>query len=189
PNICKYIDIPLQHINNRILKSMHRGMDGTTTRKLIDTIRQSLPGVAVRTTLIAGYPGETDREFNELRDFIEEYRFERLGVFAYSNEEDTGASKLRDSVSAKLKTERVDELMSIQEGISLTLNNAKVGTILKVLVDREEGDFYIARSEFDSPEVDNEVLIPVGDKLLSPGSFCNVKISRAESFDIYGELQ
>ena len=189
PNICKYIDIPLQHINNRILKSMHRGMDGTTTRKLIDTIRQSLPGVAVRTTLIAGYPGETDREFNELRDFIEEYRFERLGVFAYSNEEDTGASKLRDSVSAKLKTERVDELMSIQEGISLTLNNAKVGKILKVLVDREEGDFYIARSEFDSPEVDNEVLIPVGDKLLSPGSFCNVKISRAESFDIYGELQ
>jgi len=189
PNICNYIDIPLQHISNRILKSMHRGMDGTTTRNLIDTIRQSIPGVAIRTTLIAGYPGETEKEFLELRKFIEEYRFDRLGVFAYSHEEDTGAFHLKDSVPYKNKMERVEELMRVQEEISLSLNQVKVGQTMKILVDRLEDEFYIARSEYDSPEVDNEVLISKNDTTLLPGSFYNVKITRAESFDLYGELQ
>jgi ribosomal protein S12 methylthiotransferase len=188
-NICNYIDIPLQHISDRILKSMHRGMDGKTTRGLIDTIRKVIPGVAVRTTLIAGYPGETDSEFKELRDFIEEYRFDRLGVFSYSHEEDTGAYKLRDSLSETQKMERVGELMSLQESISLSLNGEKVGKTMRVIVDRLEGDFYIARTEFDSPEVDNEVLIPKFDRILIPGTFCQVKITRAESFDLYAELQ
>ncbi|MEI6174095.1 MAG: 30S ribosomal protein S12 methylthiotransferase RimO [Bacteroidota bacterium] len=189
PNICNYIDIPLQHISNRILKSMHRGMDGTTTRSLIDKIRQSIPGVAIRTTLITGYPGETEKEFLELRKFMEEYRFDRLGVFAYSHEEDTGAFQLKDSVPYKRKMERVDELMSVQEEISLSLNQEKVGLTMKILVDRLEDEYYIARSEYDSPEVDNEVLISKNDTTLLPGSFYNVKITRAESFDLYGELQ
>ncbi|MEI7725663.1 MAG: 30S ribosomal protein S12 methylthiotransferase RimO [Bacteroidota bacterium] len=188
-NICNYIDIPLQHISDRILTSMHRGMDGTTTRKLVDTIRKTIPGVAIRTTLIAGYPGETEKEFRELRSFIEDYRFDRLGVFSYSHEEDTGAFQLRDSVTEKRKTERVEELMAVQEGISLSLNQAKVGQTMKVMIDRKEGDFYIARTEFDSPEVDNEVLIHADDKILVPGEFCNVEITRAESFDLYAELQ
>ena len=188
-NICNYIDIPLQHISDRILKSMHRGMDGYSTRKLVDTIRTKIPGVAIRTTLIAGYPGETEKEFRELRSFIEDYRFDRLGVFSYSHEEDTGAFQLKDSVSEKKKLERVGELMSIQEGISLSLNQEKVGQNMKVLVDRLEGDYYISRSEFDSPEVDNEVLILKGANALSPGSFYNVNISRAESFDLYAELE
>ncbi len=189
PNICNYIDIPLQHISNRILKSMHRGMDGTTTRNLIDKIRQNIPGVAIRTTLITGYPGETEKEFLELRKFMEEYRFDRLGVFAYSHEEDTGAFQLKDSVPYKRKMERVDELMSVQEEISLSLNQEKVGLTMKILVDRLEDEYYIARSEYDSPEVDNEVLISKNDTTLLPGSFYNVKITRAESFDLYGELQ
>ena len=188
-NICNYIDIPLQHISDRILTSMHRGMDGTSTRKLVDTIRQTIPGVAIRTTLIAGYPGETEKEFRELRSFIEDYRFDRLGVFSYSHEEDTGAFQLRDSVTEKRKTERVEELMAVQEGISLSLNQTKVGQTMKVMIDRTEGDFYIARTEFDSPEVDNEVLILAQDKILVPGEFCNVEITRAESFDLYAELQ
>ncbi len=188
-NICNYIDIPLQHISDRILKSMHRGMDGATTRKLVDSIRAAIPGVAIRTTLIAGYPGETEKEFKELRNFIEEYRFDRLGVFSYSHEEDTDAFKLRDSVSEKCKMERTSELMSIQEGISLSLNQAKEGKIFKVVVDRTEGDYHIARTEHDSPEVDNEVLIRKNDEVLIPGLFYNVKITHAESFDLYAELQ
>lgn len=189
PNICNYIDIPLQHISNRILKSMHRGMDGTTTRNLIDKIRQNIPGVAIRTTLITGFPGETEKEFLELRKFIEEYRFDRLGVFAYSHEEDTGAFHLKDSVPYKRKIERVEELMRVQEEISLSLNREKIGKTMKILVDRLEDDYYIARTEHDSPEVDNEVLISKNDTTLLPGSFYNVKITRAESFDLYGELQ
>ncbi|MCX6265844.1 MAG: TRAM domain-containing protein, partial [Bacteroidetes bacterium] len=157
--------------------------------ELVDTIRQGIPNVAIRTTFIAGYPGETAKEFKELRDFIAEYRFDRLGVFSYSHEEDTGAYKHKDSVPAKLKLERVEELMYLQEGISLSLNQKKVGQTIKVLVDRLEDDFYIARSAHDSPEVDNEVLIHKGEKLLLAGSFYNVKITQAESFDLYGELQ
>lgn len=188
-NICNYIDMPLQHISDRILGSMKRGMDGTATRKLVDTIRTKNPGVALRTTFIAGYPGETEKEFNELLNFVREYRFERLGVFAYSHEEDTGAFRLKDSVPARRKMERLSELMSLQEDISLSLNNERIGQMLNVMVDRVEGDYYIARTEFDSPEVDNEVLIPKTGVLLLPGSFCRVKITRAESFDLYAELQ
>jgi ribosomal protein S12 methylthiotransferase len=188
-NICNYIDIPLQHISDRILKSMRRGMDGKSTRKLVDTIRQNIPGVALRTTLIAGYPGETEKEFRELMSFIEEYRFDRLGVFSYSHEEDTSAFSLKDSVPEKLKRERVDELMAVQEEISLTRNTEKIGTTMKVLVDNVEENYYVARSEFDSPEVDNEVLILKQDKILIPGTFYDVTITRAESFDLYAELK
>ena len=188
-NICNYIDMPLQHISNRILKSMHRGIDGTATRKLVEYVRKVIPQVAIRTTFIVGYPGETKKEFEELSRFIEEFKFDRLGVFTYSHEEDTSAFRLRDSVPAKIKKQRAEELMAIQEQISLTLNQKKVGQTLKVLVDRIEGDFYIARTEYDSPEVDNEVLIPKTNNNLNPGSFYNVKIIRAESFDLFAELQ
>ncbi len=189
PNICKYIDIPLQHISNRILKSMHRGLDGEKTRQLVESIRKNIPGVAIRTTFIVGYPGETKAEFEELCRFVEEFRFDRLGVFAYSHEEDTAAFSHRDNVSEKVKQQRVEELMAIQEGISLSLNNEKVGKIFRVIIDREEGDYYIARTEYDSPEVDNEVLILKGDMAITPGTFCTVTITRAESFDIFAELQ
>ncbi|MFZ4523302.1 MAG: 30S ribosomal protein S12 methylthiotransferase RimO [Bacteroidales bacterium] len=188
-NICNYIDIPLQHISDRILKSMHRGMDGDSTRRLVEKIRETIPGVAIRTTLIAGYPGETAKEFRELEKFIADYRFDRLGVFPYSHEEGTGAFNLKDSVPAKLKMERVSDLMSLQEGISMSLNEGKIGQTMKVLVDRREGDFYIARTEHDSPEVDNEVLIEATGQICAPGSFYNVEIIRAESFDLYAEMR
>jgi ribosomal protein S12 methylthiotransferase len=188
-NICNYIDIPLQHISDRILKSMRRGLDGAKTRKLVDSVRTAIPGVAIRTTFITGYPGETRKEFEELRNFIEETRFDRLGVFTYSHEEDTAAFQLKDTVSAKLKQQRAEELMAIQEEISLALNRDKVGNTMKILVDRMEGDYYIGRTEYDSPEVDNEVLIPVSDSRLETGAFYNVKITKAESFDLIAELQ
>ncbi|MEI7661461.1 MAG: 30S ribosomal protein S12 methylthiotransferase RimO [Bacteroidota bacterium] len=188
-HICNYVDIPLQHISDRILKSMHRGVDGAATRKLVENIRKTIPGVAIRTTFIVGYPGETREEFEELKQFILESRFDRLGVFTYSHEEDTAAYKLKDTVSPKVKEQRLQELMAIQEGISLALNQEKVGQTLKVIVDREEGDYYIARTEHDSPEVDNEVLIPKNGYLLAPGTISSVKITRAERFDLFGELQ
>jgi ribosomal protein S12 methylthiotransferase len=188
PNICNYIDMPLQHISDRILKSMRRGINGLETRKLVDKIRTSIPGVAFRTTLIAGYPGETEKEFRELMKFVEDFRFDRLGVFAYSHEEDTAAYKLRNSVSERRKNDRVGELMALQEGISLALNQAKINRLMTVVIDRAEGDFYIGRTEHDSPEVDNEVLIPRGDKIVEPGMFCQVRITGAESFDLYANL-
>jgi ribosomal protein S12 methylthiotransferase len=188
-NICNYIDIPLQHISDRILKSMRRGLDGAKTRKLVDSVRNAIPGVAIRTTFITGYPGETRKEFEELRNFIEEARFDRLGVFTYSHEEDTDAFQLKDTVPAKLKQQRAEELMAIQEEISLSLNRDKVGNTMKILIDRMEGDYYIGRTESDSPEVDNEVLIPVSGSRLETGAFCNVKITKAESFDLIAELQ
>lgn len=188
PKICRYVDIPLQHISDRILKSMHRGMDGRSTRALVEKIRREIPGVALRTTLIAGYPGETEAEFRELRAFIEEYRFERLGVFAYSHEEGTGAYRLKDSVSWSRKQERVEELMSLQENISHSLNITRVGTVLKVLTDRQEGDYFVARTEYDSPEVDNEVLIHPGRRKIRPGHFYDVQVTHAESFDLFARL-
>ena len=188
PKICRYVDVPLQHINSRILKSMRRGLDGSGTRQFVESVRKAVPGVAIRTTLIVGYPGETRKEFEELRDFVRESRFDRMGVFTYSHEEDTSAFLLRDSVSESVKQERARELMDIQENISFELNSHKVGQTLKVLVDREEGDYYVGRSEHDSPEVDNEVLIAKTGSLVAPGSFCNVKIIKAESFDLFGEL-
>ncbi|MEI6434567.1 MAG: 30S ribosomal protein S12 methylthiotransferase RimO [Bacteroidota bacterium] len=187
-NICNYIDIPIQHISARILKSMRRGMNVSSTLKLIDQIRQTIPEVAIRTTLIAGYPGETAQEFKKLLGFIETYRFERLGVFPYSHEEGTHAYKLKDALSPEKKKERVDEIMSLQESISLSLNQQKQGKTMKVIIDRLEGEYFVGRTEFDSPEVDNEALIQRNSHNLIPGSFYNVKIIKAESFDLYAEL-
>ena len=187
-NICKYIDIPLQHISSRILRSMRRGIDSAGTIDLINKIRTLLPGVAMRTTLITGYPGETDKEFFELKKFIEEVKFDRLGVFAYSHEEDTRAYYLKDTVSEKVKKERVDELMAIQEQISLELNNLKIGKRMKIMIDRQENDYFIGRTEFDSPEIDNEILVPVKGKELKPGNFYSVEIYEADSFDLYGKI-
>ena len=164
-------------------------MDGHSTRALIESIRRAIPGVAIRTTLITGYPGETEKDFKELKHFIETFRFERLGVFAYSHEEDTKAFELKDSVPAKRKLDRVGELMEIQENISLSINQQKIGKSMKVLVDRAEDDFYIARTEHDSPEVDNEVLIRKGDEDIVSGTFRNVRITHVESFDLYAEIE
>lgn len=188
PNICKYIDIPLQHISDRILGSMRRGITANETRRLIDTIRNRIPGVAIRTTFITGYPGETAAEYKALRAFIEHARFDRLGVFTYSAEEDTLAFGLKDSVSQRVKLQRAEELMSLQEGISQSINSNKIGSTVKVILDRLEGEYFVARTEFDSPEVDNEVLIPRRGSKLKPGSFHNVIITKAESFDLYAEL-
>ena len=186
--VCKYIDIPLQHISDRILKSMKRGMTGTRTRKLIDNIRTKLPGVAIRTTFIVGYPGETKKEYEELKEFIRESKFERVGVFTYSPEEGTPAFGLHDDIPETEKQRRAGELMAIQEEISLENNMSKVGQQLKVIIDREEGGYWIGRTEFDSPEIDNEVLIKKDNREIRPGHFYPVKISEATSFDLYGEI-
>ncbi|MEI7983556.1 MAG: 30S ribosomal protein S12 methylthiotransferase RimO, partial [Bacteroidota bacterium] len=172
-----------------ILKSMRRGITGTQTRRLIEKIRKIIPGVTIRTTLIVGYLGETAAEFRELKKFVEESRFDRMGVFAYSHEEDTAAFKLKDSVTARIKKQRCEELMAIQEKISHDLNAAKLGQWVKVIIDRKEGEFYIARTAGDSPEVDNEVLIARGNLQLDTGSFCDVRITKADNFDLYAELK
>jgi len=186
--VCKYVDIPLQHISNRILKSMKRGLTGEKTRNLIKEIRSMIPGVAIRTTFIVGYPGETRKEFEELKQFILESRFERVGVFTYSPEEDTSAYELKDDVPESEKQRRAGELMALQEQISLEINLAKVGRQLKVIIDRGEGEFWIGRTESDSPEIDNEVLIRKNRQKIKPGSFHPVLITEATSFDLYGEI-
>lgn len=182
-NICKYIDIPLQHINSRILHSMQRGVDREATIKLLDDFRKLIPNVAIRTTLIVGYPGETEEEFEELKEFVSKARFSRMGVFAYSPEEGTAAFALADSVSDEEKQRRVDELMSIQEQIALENNEAFVGKNLRVIVDRCEGDYWICRSEFDSPDVDNEVLVPANAPM-RVGNFYTVRIVDAMEHDL-----
>ena len=182
-NICKYIDIPLQHINSRILHSMQRGVDREATIKLLDDFRKLIPNVAIRTTLIVGYPGETEEEFEELKEFVSKARFSRMGVFAYSPEEGTAAFALADSVSDEEKQRRVDELMSIQEQIALENNEAFVGKNLRVIVDRCEGDYWICRSEYDSPDVDNEVLVPA-DAPMRVGNFYSVQIVDAMEHDL-----
>jgi ribosomal protein S12 methylthiotransferase len=187
PKICKYLDIPLQHISNSILKSMHRGHTGEQTRQLLDSIRKKVPGIAIRTTMIVGYPGETEENFNELLEFVKESRFERLGVFTYSHEEDTLAFGLEDNVPDEVKQERAAILMDLQQNISMELNQAKVGLTYKVIIDREESEFYVGRSEFDSPEVDNEIIIRL-EKPLEIGGFAKVKIIEAEAFDLMAEL-
>lgn len=186
-NICKYIDIPLQHIDSNILKSMKRNTTENSTRELIKKIRSKVPGITLRTTFIVGYPGETRNQFEKLKEFIKESRFERLGVFAYSEEENTSAALLKDSVSKKTKEKRVSEIMEIQQQISLEINREKKGKIFKTIIDRREGEFYIGRTESDSPEVDNEVLIAVKKKL-KIGNFYNVKINKADPFDLYGDV-
>lgn len=187
PKICNYLDIPLQHISDPILKSMRRGHTGKQTRELIQKLRSEIPGIAMRTTIIAGYPGETEKEFQELKEFVKEFRFERMGVFTYSHEEDTKAYQLEDDVSDETKQQRADELMELQEKISSELNAEKVGQTFQVIIDRKEGGFWVGRSEFDSPEVDNEILISSDDRLV-PGSFYQVRITSAEAFDLFGEI-
>ena len=186
-NICKYIDMPLQHISDNMLKSMRRGTTRQKTIDLVNMIRDKVPGMAIRTSLIAGYPGETEKEHEEMLRWIQDSRFERLGVFTYSHEENTHAHLLEDNVPAEVKQERADAIMDLQMGISNALNQEKVGNTYKVLFDRKEGPYFIGRTEFDSPEVDNEVLVEAtGDAYVRVGDFAQVKITKAEEFDLYG---
>jgi len=186
-DVCNYVDIPLQHISDRILKSMRRGVDKAGTYELMVKFRKQLPEAAVRAAFIVGYPGETEAEFEELKTFIRDTKFDRVGVFTYSHEEDTHAFGLTDDVPAEVKQMRAAEIMEIQQNISLELNQQKIGKSLKVLVDRVEGEYFVGRTEFDSPEVDNEVLINFVTKL-KIGEFYNVKITSADAFDLYGEI-
>lgn len=187
PNICNYLDIPLQHGSSKILKSMRRGTDRQKTERLLDEIRNKVPDIAIRTTLIAGHPGETQEDFQEMMDFVERSRFDRMGVFAYSHEEDTHSGTMTDDVPEEVKDERVNELMELQEGISAEINQAKIGKTFKTLIDRKDGEFFVGRTEYDSPEVDNEVLIRAEDHYLRIGDFVDVNITDAEPFDLYGE--
>jgi ribosomal protein S12 methylthiotransferase len=187
-NVCKYLDMPLQHGSTKILQSMRRGITREKTEELISAIRDKVPGISLRTTLIAGYPGETKADFQEMYDFVERSRFDRLGIFTYSHEENTHAYLLKDDVTAKMKKKRADEIMELQSGISYELNQLRVGQTMKVLFDRAEGDFFIGRTEFDSPEVDNEVLIKKSEGFIRIGDFSNVLITSADHYDLYGKL-
>jgi ribosomal protein S12 methylthiotransferase len=188
-NICNYLDIPLQHISNNMLKSMRRGITKEKTIALINDIREKIPEIAIRTTLIAGYPGETEQDHEEMLRWVEASKFERLGIFTYSHEENTHAYSLEDNVPAKVKKRRADAVMEVQREISYSLNQAKVGREYKVLFDRKEGDYFIGRTESDSPEVDNEVLVKADDNTyLRIGDFAKVKIYEAGDFDLYGTL-
>lgn len=188
PKICRYLDIPLQHINSRILKSMKRGLNAEGTRKLIETIRQRVQGIAIRTSFIVGYPGETAAEFNELKKFVRDSGFERMGVFTYSHEENTPAARLVDDVRPAVKARRAEELMLLQQDISLARNTSLIGSKLKIMVDREEAGTWIGRTEFDSPEVDNEVIISGNIKPLFPGQLIDVIITGAEMYDLKGNI-
>lgn len=187
PNICKYLDMPLQSGSTQILKKMRRGISREKTEDLIHAIRDKVPEIALRTTLIAGHPGETEADYEETYRFVEKMRFDRLGVFTYSHEDQTHAHSFEDDVPAEVKQERADEIMALQQDISMELNQAKIGYTYKVLFDRKEGGNFIGRTQFDSPEVDNEVLIPA-KQFVRIGDFANVKINKAEEFDLYGEL-
>lgn len=187
-NICKYLDIPLQHGSTKILQSMRRGTTREKTEELIETIRAKVPGIAIRTTLIAGYPGETEEDFQEMYDWVERSRFDRLGIFTYSHEENTHAYSLEDDVPDEVKKERADRIMELQSGISYALNQDRVGKVFKVLFDRVEGDYFIGRTEFDSPEVDNEVLVRKDSAYVRLGDFAEVKITKADHYDLYGEV-
>jgi ribosomal protein S12 methylthiotransferase len=188
-NICKYLDMPLQHGTTKMLQAMKRGITREKTDALIQDIRMKVPDIAIRTTLITGFPGETAADHKELLNWIEQSRFERLGVFTYSHEENTTAFALNDDVSAKTKKKRADEIMEVQSHISLELNEAKVGKTFKVLVDKIEGDYYIGRTEFDSPEVDNEVVVPKSEGYLRVGDFADIEIVRAEHYDLIGKIK
>ena len=186
PNICKYLDIPLQHASDNMLNSMRRGITREKTTALINTIREKVPGVAVRTTFITGYPGETEKDHETLLRFLEEMRFDRAGVFTYSHEENTHAYTLKDDVDEETKQRRLDELMQVQQQISYSVNQNKVGSTCKVLFDRKEGNYFVGRTEFDSPEVDNEVLVEAQNNYVRIGDFANIKITSAEAFDLMG---
>ncbi len=186
--VCKYIDIPLQHINDDILKSMKRGTNKIKTNKLLMKFREKVPNIAIRTTLIIGYPGETHEQFLELKKWVQETKFDRLGVFTYSHEKDTSAYNLIDSVSEELKKSRAKEIMDIQSEISFKLNKQKLGKVFKVLFDRKEGDYFIGRTQFDSPDVDNEVLVNAKKNYVRIGDFANVIIKEIDHYDLYGEI-
>lgn len=187
-NICKYLDMPLQHGTTEMLKLMRRGITQERTEELLYTIREKVPGIALRTTLITGHPGETEEEYEKLYKFVEKQRFDRLGVFTYSHEDQTHAYSMEDSVPAEIKQERADNIMSLQEGISQELNQKKIDNTYKVLFDRKEGGFFVGRTEHDSPEVDNEVLVDAKTNFVSVGGFANVKIYDATEFDLYGNV-
>jgi ribosomal protein S12 methylthiotransferase len=186
--VCKYLDIPLQHANNSVLDIMRRQITREETVELIRLAREKVPGIAIRTTMLIGHPGETDEAFEDLCDFIEEMKFERVGVFQYSHEESTSAFDLPDEIPAEVKQERADRLMDIQKDISSEKNHAKVGQTFKVLFDRKEGEYFVGRTEHDSPEVDNEVLVKGKKNYLRIGDFANIKITEATEYDLYGEL-
>ncbi|MGX5689865.1 30S ribosomal protein S12 methylthiotransferase RimO [Arcticibacter tournemirensis] len=187
-NICKYLDMPLQHISDNMLKSMRRGITKQKTIDLVNAIRDKVPDIAMRTTLICGYPGETEADFEEMKEWVEETRFDRLGCFTYSHEEKTHAHTLVDDVPQEVKEQRVEDIMEIQQGISLEKNIEKVGKTFRVLIDKKEGEYFVGRTEFDSPEVDNEVLLHASTNYATKGSFVQAKIVRAEDFDLYGQI-
>ena len=188
PKVCRYIDIPLQHIADTQLSAMRRGITKERTIALLDRLRREVPGIAIRTTLMVGFPGETEADFAELEEFVREQRFDRLGVFPYSAEEGTPSAEMADDVPEEVKQARVERIMKLQQEISLQNNLRRVGETYRVIVDRREGDFYVARTEFDSPEVDEEILISAAGGTLHPGEFRTVRITDAEEYDLYGEL-
>ncbi len=188
PKICNYLDIPLQHISDAILKSMRRGTTKEKTTKLLKEFRAKVPGMTIRTTLIVGYPGETEEDFQTLKQWVQDMRFERLGCFTYSHEENTHAYNLEDDVPEEVKIDRANQIMEIQSQISWELNQQKIGQEFKVVIDRKEGNYFVGRTEFDSPDVDNEVLIDATNIYLKTGEFTKVKITEAEDFDLYGEV-
>ena len=184
--VCNYIDIPLQHINDEILKSMKRGTSHQKTNDLLKAFREKVPNMAIRTSLIVGYPGETEERFQELKQWVQDTKFDRLGVFTYSHEENTSAHVLEDDVTDDVKKARQEEIMDLQTHISWELNQTKIGKTFKVLFDRKEGDYFIGRTEFDSPDVDNEVLVKATDTYIRMGDFANVEIEKTDHFDLYG---
>jgi len=185
-NVCSYLDIALQHISDNMLKQMRRNITKEQTYELIERIRTEVPDIHLRTTLLLGHPGETDQDVEELKEFIKKVRFERLGAFAFSNEEGTFAYKTyEDDISDEIKQKRVDEIMSIQQGISAEINQNKIGKLLKVMIDRVEDEYFVGRTEYDSPEVDPEVLIPISTDGIRKGEFCTVKVVDATDFDLY----
>ena len=188
PKICNYIDIPLQHISDKILKSMKRGSSMEKINNLLSNFRKIVPGIAIRTTLIVGYPGETKEDFEILKQWVKDTKFDRLGCFTYSHEENTGAYELEDNIPQKTKNERLNEIMEIQSQISWQLNQTKIGKIFKVLIDRKRGEYYVGRTQFDSPDVDNEVLIKAKSHFLRVGEYVNAKIIEASDFDLYAEV-
>lgn len=188
-NVCKYLDIALQHISDTVLERMRRHITRQETLDLLARLRQEVPGICIRTTLMVGFPGETEEEFQELLDFVRDVRFDRMGAFAYSEEEGTyAADNYTDDVPEEVKEQRLDQLMTLQEGISTELNAQKVGRTLKTIIDRKEGDYYIGRTEYDSPEVDGEVLLPAATNAVEIGQFYDVEITGADEYDLYGQI-
>jgi len=188
PKVCNYIDIPLQHINSDLLKSMRRGTTAEKTNDLLRKFREYAPDMAIRTTLIVGYPGETEEVFQQLKSWVAEQRFDRLGCFTYSHEENTHAYHLQDDIPQEVKERRVEEIMELQSQISWEKNQEKIGKVFRCIFDRKEGNYFVGRTEFDSPDVDNTVLVEASNVYISSGSFMNIKITAAEEFDLYGVL-